>query len=100
MLRTIILISSVIMIVGCSSTPKPTILTNTKTIYKPLPETLLKECPVPKPIPKEEYLAKDVMEREIWLTTYNISLLKALGKCNIQIDSIKSLNDQYINLYK
>ena len=100
MIRSLFIVASIAFVTGCSSTPKPTVVTNVTTVYKPLPESLLKKCPIPKPITKDEYLSKDVMEREIWLTTYNIKLLKELGNCNIQIDSIKTLNDQYIKLYK
>lgn len=97
----LITIVVVLLLSGCALLkPEPIIITETKVTYKPLPSHLLKSCEPPVPIAREEYLAKDVVDREIWLAGYTVSLLQEIGLCNNQIEAIKDFDDKHKLLYK
>lgn len=100
MFKAILVITMSIALIGCGSKPiKPQVIVEYKTVYNPLPEHLLKDCEIAKPMSKEEYMSIDPLEREIWLTNYSMKHMKNLSLCNAQMDSIRTLNNEYKALY-
>lgn len=87
-----------ILLTGCATT-QPSVIHETKTVYKPIPNNLLKNCDTPKPIDKNTYMSKDFLQKEVWLTEYSISLLNSLGDCNSQMKAIKEFNDKQNEIY-
>lgn len=93
------LIIIVTLFLTACATTQPSIIHETKTVYKSIPDSLLKKCEIPKPIDKNLYLKKDSLQKEVWLTDYSITLLNSLGDCNSQIKAIKEFNDKQSSLY-
>jgi hypothetical protein len=93
------LIIFTLFLTGCATTPTTTVVHDTKTVYKSLPSELLKKTEVPKPISKEEYLKKDFIQKEIWLTDYTTTLLQSLDSCNRQIKAISDIDANNTKLY-
>ncbi len=87
------------LFLSACATTQPSVIHETKTVYKPIPENLLKKCDVPKPIDRNIYLGKDFLQKEVWLTEYSISLLNSIGDCNSQIKAIKDFNDKQTSIY-
>lgn len=83
-----------LFIAGCASSPTYNKLeVKEKEVVKVyVPDELLTPCIPDKPIDRETYLAQELHEREIYLTNYNISILRTLKECNIKLEKIKEFN--------
>ena len=83
---------------GCAVTPKQpqdrlsaSVVLETPPV---VPEELFTPCRPDRPIPKEEYLSLNQMERESYLTIYLVNTLGHLKDCNTQKSTIQSLLKQ------
>lgn len=94
-----ILLFGLLAIAGCSTNPPTEVIVKTETSYKTVPKHLLQPCPIPKPVDKQVYLAMDFIEKENWLTSYSIELMKSLGLCNNQIKAIEEFDEKHNQLY-
>lgn len=68
---------------GCAHTPTVEVVTKTKIEYIKPSDNLMKDCPVTKPITKEEYLKLDPPYREVRLSEQIIDLYSDMKKCNL-----------------
>jgi len=92
--KNLFILLSLLLITGCSTLNKEkVVVTDTKVIYRVLPDNLVNPCVPDKPKTKEEYLALPIYERETYLTNYSISLLKTIKNCNLQLDELRILNN-------
>ena len=94
----IVLIS--VFLTACSTVPKEVIVTDIKTTYRAIPEQLLRKEPVPVPVDKTKYLSMDFLQKEVYLTSFALENMQALGNCNATIQSIIDYNKAQAELYK
>ena len=86
----IVLIS--IFLTACSTVPKEVIIKDVKTVYLPVPEQLLRKEPVPVPVDRTKYMSMDFLQKEVYLTSYTLEYMQALGNCNATVQSIIDYN--------
>ena len=91
MFKYLVILASIIL-TGCASAPKEVIITEVKTVYRPIPEQLLRKETVPVPIEKAKYQSMDFLQREVYLTTYALKNMGALGNCNATVQAIIDYN--------
>ena len=86
----IVLIS--IFLTACSTVPKEVIVQDVKTTYRPIPEQLLRKEPVPVPVDRAKYMSMDFLQKEVYLTSFALENMQALGNCNATLQSIIDYN--------
>lgn len=86
----IVLIS--VFLTACSTVPKEVIVQDVKTTYRPIPEQLLRKEPVPVPVDRTKYMSMDFLQKEVYLTSFALKNMQALGKCNATLQSIIDYN--------
>jgi hypothetical protein len=86
----IVLIS--VFLTACSTVPKEVIVKDTKTVYRPIPEQLLRKEPVPAPVDRTKYMSMDFLQKEVYLTNFALENMQALGNCNTTLQSIIDYN--------
>lgn len=89
-----------IFLTACSTAPKEIIVKDVRTIYRPVPEQLLRKEPVPVPVDRNKYMAMDFLQKEVYLTSYILENMQALGNCNATIQSIIDYNKAQQGLLK
>ena len=94
----IVLIS--VFLTACSTVPKEVIVKDTKTVYRPIPERLLRKEPVPAPVDKAKYNSMDFLQKEVYLTSFTLEYMEALGNCNATVQSIIDYNKAQQGLSK
>jgi len=87
------LVLSLILLTGCSTSPKYTELnvTDTKVVQLSIPPSLTEQVYPQKLISQEEYLKLKIYEREQYLTDYIVNLMGNLKQCNVKLEAIKEL---------
>lgn len=68
-------------------------ITDTKTIYVKVPESLLTDCKPDAPMATDRYMSLTLDERELTLSKYILTLYGTIAVCNTQIGKIKKYND-------
>ncbi len=86
----IVLIS--VFLTACSTVPKEVIIQDVKTVYRPIPEQLLRKEPVPAPVDRTKYMSMDFLQKEVYLTNFALENMQALGNCNATLQSIIDYN--------
>ncbi len=86
----IVLIS--VFLTACSTVPKEVIIQDVKTVYRPIPEQLLRKEPVPAPVDRTKYMSMDFLQKEVYLTSFALENMQALGNCNATLQSIIDYN--------
>ena len=89
-----------IFLTACSTVPKEVVITDTKTVYRPIPEQLLRKEPVPVPIGRTKYMSMDFLQKEVYLTNYALENMQALGNCNATVQAIIDYNKAQQGLSK
>lgn len=93
MFKYILLGLLITSLTGCGSLskPDPIVIVKKEIIHKTIPDSLLVKCQASKPIPIEEYLTLEPIERETYLTNYSIRLLGVIKDCDDRITAIGKL---------
>ena len=94
----IVLIS--IFLTACSTVPKEVIIKDIKTVYRPVPEQLLRKEPVPAPVDRTKYMSMDFLQKEVYLTNFALENMQALGNCNATVQAIIDYNNLQQELNK
>ena len=81
-----------IFLTACSTVPKEVIVQDVKTVYRPIPEQLLRKEPVPVPVDRTKYMSMDFLQKEVYLTNFALENMQALGNCNATLQSIIDYN--------
>ena len=85
---------------ACASAPKEVIVQDVKTVYRPIPEQLLRKEPVPAPVDRTKYMSMDFLQKEVYLTSFALENMQALGNCNATLQSIIDYNKAQQGLSK
>lgn len=85
---------------ACASAPKEVIVQDIKTTYRSIPEQLLRKEPVPAPIDRTKYMSMDFLQREVYLTSFAVENMQALGNCNATVQAIIDYNNLQQGLNK
>ena len=81
------------LLISCTTTPKPIIVTKVETIKQKIPIVFLEECTIPSPPDKDIYINSVSVDREWILTKYIYTLINTLANCNNKIKEIQRWND-------
>ena len=73
---------------ACASAPKEVIVQDVKTTYRSIPEQLLRKEHAPAPVDRTKYMSMDFLQKEVYLTSFALENMQALGNCNATIQSI------------
>jgi hypothetical protein len=79
----------VVILSGCASSDQPTRYVDRSTS---VPPALLEPCKPTTPITKDEYISRNMDERETYLALYSMDLLKDVRLCNDKLTGLKKLN--------
>ena len=82
-----------IFLTACSTVPKEVIVQDVKTVYRPIPEQLLRKEPVPAPVDRTKYMSMDFLQKEVYLTNFALENMQALGNCNATVQAIIDYNN-------
>lgn len=94
-MRTFILISLVMLVIGCANRkPDHIITTEYEYVTYQLPVKFASGCKVTKPMKVDDYSILTLEERENYLANYSISLLGDLKKCDSKIKGIIKFIDE------
>ena len=89
-----------IFLTACSTVPKEVIVQDVKTVYRPIPEQLLRKEPVPAPVDRTKYMSMDFLQKEVYLTSYALKNMQSLGNCNATVQAIIDYNKTQQDLNK
>lgn len=78
----------------------PEIVYKTKTVLITPEDALLKNCSVPKPIVKKEYLNLSLNDKESYLSGLTVELYSKIDECNADKKSLRDWKSRQIDLYK
>lgn len=80
-------------VTGCSvfKKPEPVVVIKKEIVHISIPEALLVKCKATKPIPVEEFLSLDPIERETYLSNYATRLLGVIKDCDNRFTAIGEL---------
>lgn len=95
MIRLVFLLLSSVLLSACasfSSNYQKLEVKDKEVVTIEIPQSLLEPCVAPTPIDPNSYVELKIWEREQYLTSYIVELLKAIRSCNDKITSIKELN--------
>ncbi len=95
-----LLILATIFLTACASAPKEVIVKEVKTTHRPIPEQLLRKELVPVPVDRTKYMAMDFLQKEVYLTSFALENMQALGNCNATLQSIIDYNKAQQGLSK
>lgn len=83
------IILPLMILTGCSVTPKERVVTKVEYQYKSIPSALLKACQITPPPKKEEYVNASDSKKLDLLSELSIKLYGDLKACNDQVSSIR-----------
>ena len=92
-IQALFVVALAMMLTGCFGTTK--VITKVVTRYQEVPAeltTLVKPTP---PVDRVVYLAMPVTDRELYLTSYTVDLLKGIHMCNVQLNAVSSLSTKW-----
>lgn len=95
MLRTIIIVLSVVFLMGCGATAP----TKGTSSYEGLPDSMLTACHITKPIKTADYMALSQDDQRQEDAKYKIALLEDLRTCNIRMNEADALNKEKRKLF-
>lgn len=94
-IKAVLLILGALFISGCATTKDINVVYKTKTKYQEVPSEFTVQVLPPRPVPKDNYLAMPVYERESYMADYSVQVLKSLHTCNAQLSSISELTRKW-----
>lgn len=86
-------------ITGCASVKEPQKIITTETIVISPPSELTRNCEVPVPFTKEEYLNASKDKKEEMLTQLIVDQYSSIGDCNVRIKGLRSWIEKQQKLY-
>jgi len=94
----IVICLAVVVLAGCTTTPKSVVVTKTEKEVVVIPKHLLFKCKVTPPPNVEIYVNSSIEKREDMLINTNVALYQDLGNCNNQIEEISKFQDRQVKL--
>lgn len=96
----IILMLLVLMVSGCATKIEETIVIEYKYVPVEVPKGLFGECKPAKPITPDKYQSLTNDERLSYLTSYSVSLLGEMKKCDNRLQAVNKYIEQHNATYR